>query len=1092
MDDKLWFKDAVIYQMHVRAFYDSNGDGIGDFRGLIEKLDYLQQLSVTAIWLLPFYPSPLLDDGYDIADYYGIHASYGTLDDFKEFLNAAHARGLRVITEVVLNHTSDQHPWFQRARTSPAGSPMRDFYVWSDKPSRYAEARIIFKDFEHSNWSWDPVANAYYWHRFYAHQPDLNFDNPEVRKATLDVVDFWLGLGVDGLRLDAIPYLFEREGTNCENLPETHDFLRSLRAHVDERFEGKMLLAEANQWPEDAAAYFGTGDECHMAFHFPVMPRLFMALEMEDRFPIVDILEQTPAIPENCQWAMFLRNHDELTLEMVTDEERDYMYRVYAVDQRARINLGIRRRLAPLLSNNRRRIELMNMLLLSLTGTPVIYYGDEIGMGDNIYLGDRNGVRTPMQWSPDRNAGFSHTRHQQQLYLPAIIDSEYHFEAINVETQDGNVSSLLWWMRRMISARRNFKAFSRGSMEFLFPDNSKVLAFVREFENETILVLVNLSRFSEAVHLDLARWAGYVPVEVFSQNHFPRIKEEPYFFTFGPHSCYWFSMEHEMAPPQPGGEKFVSPLLEMEPTWDSVLAALRSPLFEKQILPEYVRSCRWFGGKAHVLRSVRIAENVPLTSGERDGGRLIFVQAVYADASPELYLLPLQIATGEGARLVATESPRLVIARIQHGENEHVLFDALCDEAFRSALFEIIASQKNIAAGFGNIAGVAGAPLKGVDPVQLSALPSRMLKSEQSNSAVIYGDRFFLKLYRKLEEGENPDAELIRFLSNGRKFENAPAFCGELEYRSRGNLSRVAGLLVALVPNVGNAWDTTLDSLGRYFERALTHKAELNAADKDAVLTDLLGGVYPDRVRLLAQRTAEMHLALGGGSVDPHFAPEPFTSHSQRSLYQSMRSTTKRMTQLLKKMLPRIPEDQRPEAAALIKLEGDILKRQARLMQVRIDATKIRIHGDYHLGQVLNTGKDFVITDFEGEPARPLSERKMKRSAMRDVAGMLRSFDYAIHVALKQQPAMRPEDAELLKPWAEMWADWVGKLFTEAYLETARGASFIPPDPEALGVLLDVHLLEKVTYEVCYELNNRPEWVFLPVRGIMKMLKAKV
>ena len=645
-DDPLWFKDAIIYQMHVRAFCDGNGDGMGDFRGVIQKLDYLQQLGVTALWLLPFYPSPLRDDGYDTADYYSVHPSYGTLDDVKEFLAEAHKRGLRVITEVVINHTSDQHPWFQRARLSPAGSPERNFYVWSDTADRYAEARIIFKDFERSNWTWDPVANAWYWHRFYSHQPDLNFDNPDVQKAVLDVVDFWLGLGVDGLRLDAIPYLFEREGTSCENLPETHQFLRDLRAHVDGHFQNKMLLAEANQWPEDAAAYFGGGDECHMAFHFPVMPRLFMALQMEDRLPVVDIMEQTPAIPANCQWAMFLRNHDELTLEMVTDEERDYMYRMYAADQRARINLGIRRRLAPLLGNSRRKIELMNMLLLSLTGAPVIYYGDEIGMGDNIYLGDRNGVRTPMQWSSDRNAGFSATRQQQQLYLPVIIDSEYHYEAVNVETQEVNVSSLLWWTRRTVAIRRRYKAFSRGTIEFLFPDNGKLLAFVREFENEKILVVANLSRFTESVELDLSRWTGSTPVEVFSQNRFPAIKEQPYFLTFGPHNCYWLSLEPEAAAAQSGME-YIPPVVEMEPRWEAVLAGMADAVFEEGTLPSYLKSCRWFGGKAHILRSVRVAGSVPLTAAGSEAGRLAFLQAQYVDIAPEIYLLPLQIAPEE-------------------------------------------------------------------------------------------------------------------------------------------------------------------------------------------------------------------------------------------------------------------------------------------------------------------------------------------------------------------------------------------------------------------------------------------------------------
>src|SRR5213082_3365855 len=541
MSDPLWYKDAIIYELHVRTFHDSNADGIGDFRGLMEKLDYLQELGISAIWLLPFYPSPLKDDGYDIANYLDVNPNYGTLDDFRVFLDAAHERGLRVITELVINHTSDQNPWFKKSRRAAPGSPEREVYVWSDNPEKYKDARIIFKDFETSNWSWDPIAQSYYWHRFYSHQPDLNFDNPAVREVVERVCDFWLKLGVDGVRLDAIPYLYEREGTNCENLPETHVYLKKLRAHIDAHFSGRMLLAEANQWPEDAVAYFGNGDESHMNFHFPLMPRMFMALQMEDRFPIIDILEQTPPIPDNCQWAMFLRNHDELTLEMVTDEERDYMYRVYATDPHARINLGIRRRLAPLLANSRRKIELLNTLLFSMPGTPIIYYGDEIGMGDNFYLGDRNGCRTPMQWSPDRNAGFSRAN-PQQLYLPITIDPEYHYEAVNVENQQKNLSSLLWWTRRVIAMRRNFKAFSRGALEFLHPDNAKVLAFLRRYQDETILVVVNLSRFAQSAELDLARFAGQVPMEVFSRNLFRPIRKSRYVITMGPHAHYWFAL----------------------------------------------------------------------------------------------------------------------------------------------------------------------------------------------------------------------------------------------------------------------------------------------------------------------------------------------------------------------------------------------------------------------------------------------------------------------------------------------------------------------------------------------------------------------
>jgi maltose alpha-D-glucosyltransferase / alpha-amylase len=543
-DTPLWYKDAIIYEIHIKAFNDNNSDGIGDLNGLIKKLDYLEGLGINVLWLLPFYPSPLRDDGYDISDYFNVHSHYGTLRDFREFLREAHRRGIRVITELVLNHTSDQHLWFQKSRKSKADASWKDFYVWSDTPEKYKDARIIFNDFETSNWAWDPVAKAYYWHRFYSHQPDLNYNSPRVQKAVLRVIDYWFSMGVDGLRLDAVPYLFERENTNCENLPETYAFLKKLRAHVDRKFKNRILLAEANQWPEDAVNYLGNGDICHMAFHFPLMPRIFMSLWMEDRFPIIDIFEQTPSVPDICQWALFLRNHDELTLEMVTDEERDYMYKVYAKDPTARINLGIRRRLAPLLGNHLRKIELMNFLLFSLPGTPVIYYGDEIGMGDNYYLGDRNGVRTPMQWSADRNAGFSGAN-PQKLYLPVIIDPEYHYETVNVENQERNQSSLLWWMKRIISMRKRFLAFGRGSIEFLLPENPKVLAFIRQYGEEIILVVVNLSRYSQVVELDLSGFSGYTPEEIFSRNKFPVIKDSPYVLTMGFYDYFWFSLQKE-------------------------------------------------------------------------------------------------------------------------------------------------------------------------------------------------------------------------------------------------------------------------------------------------------------------------------------------------------------------------------------------------------------------------------------------------------------------------------------------------------------------------------------------------------------------
>jgi maltose alpha-D-glucosyltransferase/alpha-amylase len=536
-----WYKDAVIYELHVKAFYDSNGDGIGDFRGLTEKLDYLEDLGINCIWLLPFYKSPLRDDGYDIADYYTINPDYGTLADFKQFLKAAHKRGIRVLADLVLNHTSDQHAWFQEARRS-TDPRKRNFYVWSDTDKRYADARIIFTDTETSNWTWDPVAKQYYWHRFFSHQPDLNFDNPVVRQEMLKVMKFWLDMGIDGFRADAVPYLFEREETNCENLPETHAYLKQIRNYIDQHYTGRVLLAEANQWPTELLPYFGDDDEFHMSFNFPLMPRIFMAIRKEDRQPIIDIIDQLPQIPTNCQWGIFLRNHDELTLEMVTDEERDYMYREYVTDPRMRINIGIRRRLAPLLDNSRRRIELVNSLLFSLPGTPVLYYGDEFGMGDNIYLGDRNGVRTPMQWNGDRNAGFSRGD-ANRLYSPVISDPVYGYQAHNVEAELRTHSSLLRWMKLMLRIRKQYPVFGRGDINFLKPTNTKVLAYIRHYEGQHVLIVNNMSRFAQPVELNLARYQGSVPIEMLGDTEFPQIGELPYFLTLGPHSFYWFRLD---------------------------------------------------------------------------------------------------------------------------------------------------------------------------------------------------------------------------------------------------------------------------------------------------------------------------------------------------------------------------------------------------------------------------------------------------------------------------------------------------------------------------------------------------------------------
>jgi maltose alpha-D-glucosyltransferase/alpha-amylase len=1105
-DDPQWYKDAVIYQLHVKTFCDSNGDGIGDFKGLTSKLDYLQDLGVTALWLLPFCPSPLRDDGYDISDYKAVHPAYGTLRDFKAFLREAHRRELRVITELVVNHTSDQHPWFQRARRANSGSAEREFYVWSDRPDRYEEARILFKDFESSNWTWDPVAKAYFWHRFYSHQPDLNYDNPEVRKAVVDILDFWFEMGVDGLRLDAVPYLFEREGTNCENLPETHEFLRSMRNHVDRRFESRLLLGEANQWPEDAAAYFGSGDECHMAFHFPLMPRLFMALRMEDRSPIVDILEQTPSIPDGCQWATFLRNHDELTLEMVTDEERDYMYRVYAQDSKMRINFGIRRRLAPLLGNDRKRIELMNCLLFSMLGTPVIYYGDEIGMGDNIYLGDRNGVRTPMQWSPDRNAGFSQAN-PQQLYLPVIIDPEYSYETINVEAQQGNRHSLVWWMKRLISMRKRYKAFGRGHIEFINPDNYKILVYIRHYGHERILVVANLSRFVQYVNIDLSSYANSVPVELFGQMEFPRVGPEPYFLTLGPHSFYWFSliMKGEVAETILSDSLLSSlPRVTVSGSWEQVFQGEAKAGLEKH-LPGFLRKSRWFGGKAWDIKSVSVENGIPV---HRDGvlAHILLLKVDYTGGTDERYVLALAYAGGERAEKIMKEHPSAFVLRLKIREKgeQGILFDALVEAEFGETLFEAIERRRHIKGHKGKMVATPTRRLRRLRKLYGEVSSPRVLKAEQTNTSIVYGEQFILKVIRRLDTGINPDLEIGLFLTE-MGFQHIPAVAGAIEYSAGQGEPMTLAILEQFVPNEGDAWSYTLDVLGQYFERILARRTDLSSAPPlrgsiserigqslPTEWLELVGG-YHESVRLLGQRTAELHVALGSSTVNPQFAPEPFSTLYQRSLYQSVRSLTRNVFRMLRRQLGDIEESIGPEAQSILGMEGDIIERLRAVLNHKISGHRIRCHGDYHLGQVLYTGKDFVIIDFEGEPAHPISERRIKRSPLRDVAGMLRSFHYAASSALNDQKVrgfIREDDMEYFRTWVHVWTTCVSTVFVKSYLDVAAHGNFLPESVSEIQILLDLYFLEKAIYELGYELNNRPDWIFIPLEGIRQLLRT--
>ncbi|QQY08585.1 MAG: maltose alpha-D-glucosyltransferase [Candidatus Xiphinematobacter sp.] len=1062
--DLPWFKTAVIYELHVRSFCDSTADGVGDFRGLCKRLGYLEDLGITAIWLLPFYPSPLKDDGYDISDYLSVNPSYGTLDDFRNFLAEAHQRRLHVITELVLNHTSDQHPWFQRSRLALPGSVERDFYVWSDTTECYEDARVIFSDFEKSNWSWDSVAQAYYWHRFYSHQPDLNFDNPSVQEAVFNVVNFWLGLGVDGLRLDAVPYLFEREGTSCENLPETHAFLRRLRRHVDEKFPGRLLLAEANQWPEDAAAYFGAGDECHMEFHFPLMPRLFMALQMEDRFPLTDIFDQTPTIPENCQWAIFLRNHDELTLEMVSDEERDYMVRLYAEDIRARINLGIRRRLAPLLGNNRRKIELMKSLLLSLPGTPILYYGDEIGMGDNFYLGDRNGVRTPMQWSADRNAGFSRAN-PQQLFLPIIIDPEFHYETVNVDVQKRNLSSLFWWMRRILGIRQKHLAFALGGIQFLSTENSKVLAYLRRYgEDQVLLIVANLSRYSQAVSLDLSEFHDRFPEELFGNTRFPIISNLPYLFTLGPHGFYWLQL-HPLSVEEERvlTDHHVPPLLAEVAEWTPKLHRT----LERAVLPDYMQRCRWFGEKQLALQKVRITGS--FSPKEDPNTQILLTEVAFTQGHTAIYVVPLTIRNQAGDD--STPPAHSIVACFASGE---MLLDALYVQEVHRHFLNLVAQKQTWHCGTSQLFGIG-------EDILPEPTTSRLCGSEQSNSSLVFNEQFNLKLLRRYESGSNPDVDLLRALGKV-GFAHVPRYCGEIRYMSGSQQGTVA-LLTAYVPNQGDAWTHTLDSLGRFFEGAL---AAPPLEEGSKILPELMAG-YPERAYQLGLRTGELHrcLATLPGAA---FTPELFTSLYQRSLYQTLRSLARRTELDLASKIPYLPESLQVRARSWIAATPRLLAFYARLLRAKIPAKKIRSHGDYHLGQVLNTGRDFVILDFEGEPCRPFGERLLKRPALVDVAGMLRSFDYAAQSALLA--IERQEDHIRLSPWYDLWKSHITSAFLDGYLTGAAKADFLPQTEKDFTFLLKVFLLDKALYEIRYELSYRPALLGIPLCSAHQMLQV--
>jgi len=1077
MADPLWYKDAVIYQLHVKSFFDSNNDGVGDFPGVLQKLDYIASLGVNAIWLLPFYPSPRRDDGYDIADYRGVHPDYGTLADFRRVVAGAHARDIRVITELVINHTSDQHGWFQRARAAKPGSAARRYYVWSDRDDVYADTRVIFVDTEKSNWTWDATAEAYYWHRFYSHQPDLNFDNPRVLREVLSVMRFWLDLGVDGLRLDAVPYLVEREGTSNENLPETHAILKKLRKALDDYAPGRMLLAEANQWPEDAQEYFGTGDECHMSFHFPLMPRMYMAIAQEDRFPISDIIRQTPEIPENCQWAIFLRNHDELTLEMVTDQERDYLWQTYAADRRARLNLGIRRRLAPLLEHDRNRIELMNMLLLSMPGTPVIYYGDELGMGDNFHLGDRDGVRTPMQWSHDRNGGFSRVS-PENLVLPPIMNPVYGFEAINVEAQAGDSYSLLNWTRRMLTVRKRHKSFGRGTLRFLYPGNRKVLSYLREYEDETILCVCNLSRVIQAVELDLSAFAGRIPVDLTGGSTFPPIGRLPYLLTLPPFAFYWFTLsttaslpDWHLPAPEPMAELAT---LVLRNGIADVLAPAERRVLEQEALPAYLMRRRWFASKDERIESIRLSVAEPISGGGVD---LILTELeVSLPRRAETYLLPLAIAWEDTA--ADALSQQLALVRVRRGRRVGFLTDAFASDALPIAVLRALSLSAVRPLAVGEIRFLPTARLAEIDFPKTPEI--RRLSAEQSNSSLIIGDLAVFKLVRRVFPGIHPEAEMGRYLTE-RGFANTAPLLGEVTRYNPDDMPHTLVLVQGFVRNQGDGWGWTLDFLSRVLNSA-------GVVDPDAQIDDIIEALagYGNFAAAIGRRLAELHATLAAPTDNPAFAPENATAADVDGWSDAVRVRLDAAFAAFAKVAD-WPDDETAAAAkSLIEQRAALDAVVGGLAAVAPGTLKTRVHGDFHLGQVLVSSGDAFIIDFEGEPARPLDERRAKTSPLRDVAGLLRSFDYAVAVASGRAEGpvhASPGEARVLN----RFADDASAAFLAAYRAGHAESAYQWVTEANEPMLLDLFLLDKAAYEICYEAANRPAWLKIPVQGLAQI-----
>lgn len=1034
-DDPLWYKDAVIYQLHVKSFHDANGDGIGDFEGLIAKLDYVASLGVTAVWLLPFYPSPRRDDGYDISDYCSVHADYGNLKDARRFIAEAHRRGLRVITELVINHTSDQHPWFQRARRAPKGSWQRDFYVWRDDDTGFADTRIIFIDTEGSNWAWDDVAKAYYWHRFYSHQPDLNFDNPRVLKAVIAALHFWMRAGVDGLRLDAVPYLVEREGTNNENLPETHAVIRRIRAEVDAHYPGRMLLAEANQWPEDTRPYFGAGDECHMAFHFPLMPRMYMALAQEDRYPITDILRQTPPIPDTCQWAIFLRNHDELTLEMVTDTERDVLWSTYAADRRARLNLGIRRRLAPLLDHDRRRIELLNALLLSMPGTPVIYYGDEIGMGDNIFLGDRDGVRTPMQWSPDRQGGFSRAD-PARLVLPPIMDPVYGYQAVNVEAQSRDPHSLLNWTRRMLAVRQERAAtFGRGAWRPLYPANRTILAYLRQHENDTVLCVANLSRSAQAVELDLSAFQGRVPVEMLGRSAFPPIGALPYLLTLPPYGFFWFTLSEAQAAPTWHAAspsvlpEFVTFVLreDFRPAFEHEARTV----FEEQVLPSYLPLRPWYRPAGGRPRAVRVLAAPALRTAEGD-----VLLAELSTGGADVYLLPLALVFEAEDRLVPL-SAQLALARARRGRRVGLVTDGFSRDSFARAMVTALQEGRVLADAAGEVRFRPTERLSAItiDPEALVWRTGLQIMQ----SSLLIDDKVMITLVRRGRAGPHPGIAMMRHLTR-RGFEASPTFLGDIVRVGTDGSERVLALAQAFVRNQGNGWDWLLAQLRRMFDDALV-------ADPPLPLALLLSGPAAPGLGFLGalgRRLGEMHALLAGPCDDPAFAPLPVTEAMLQRWCAEGQGALAAALDALGERDAAFDGLGAEKVAALLAARRGLAARLRRPPRPGKAGMAVRVHGALRLHQTLVASGDAAIVGFGLVVAAEDGMAGAHTSPARDLATLLADLPAVLAASMQELPPARAGADDPRPGLAAAWAKAARAALLAGYRTGVEGASCAP------------------------------------------------